>query len=124
MLIYLLSELLRLFSELCYVTPYLLYMFFLVLFITPGVWIKVIILMYCVTLAYDRIKLLVVRLIWYLYSALPSSPYFGNHLSKTINNYTLYLFSSESQSMGETPSSTFPFSSSLVTVVFENFENF
>ena len=127
MLIYLLSELLCLFSELCYVTPYLLYMFPVVLFIFSGGWIKVIVLLYCVTLAYDMIKLLVVRLAWYLYSALPSSPYFGNHLSETINNYTLYLFSLESESMGDTrgdsftSSCTFPFSSRLVTIALENF---
>lgn len=35
---------------------------------------------FCVTLAYDMTKLLIVRLIWYLYSALLSSAYFGNHL--------------------------------------------
>ena len=87
-------------------------------------WIKVFALLYYVTLVYGTIKLLAVGLIWYLYAALPLSLYFESYLVETINNYTLYLFSSESQSMGETPSSTFPFSSSLVTVVFENFENF
>ena len=89
MLIYLLLELLCLFSELCYITPYLLCMFPVVLFIISGGWIKVIIFMYCVTVAYDMIKLLVVRLIWYLYSALLSSLYFGNHPLETINNYAL-----------------------------------
>lgn len=88
LLIYLLSENLCLFSGLCYVRPYLLYVFPVVLFIIPGVWIKVILLLYCVTPAYDIIKLVVVRLIWYLYSALLSSLYFGNHLSETINRYT------------------------------------
>lgn len=108
MLIYLLSEELCLFSGLCYVRPYLLYVFPVVLFIIPGGWIKVIILLYCVTLAYDIIKLVVVRLIWYLHSALLSSLYFGNHLSETINDYTLHLFSSETWSVGETRGNTPP----------------
>lgn len=81
---YFLSEVLHLFSGLCYVTLYLLCMFPVVLFITSGAWIKGIILLYFVTLAYDRIKLLAMKLIWYLYSALPSSQYFGSHL-RTIN---------------------------------------
>ena len=74
------------------------------------------------------IKLLVVRLTWYLYSALLSSPYFRTHLSETISNYTLYVFSSENQSMEKTRgdtfpcSFTFPFSSRLVTIAPENFE--
>ena len=125
MLIYWLLELWRSFVDLCYVSPHLPYIVPVLLLITHKVkWIKVFALLYYVTLVYGTIKLLAVGLIWYLYAALPLSLYFESYLVETINNYTLYLFSSESQSMGETPSSTFPFSSSLVTVVFENFENF
>jgi len=106
MLIYLLSELLCLFSELCCVAPYLLYMFPAVLFIVSGGWINFIILLYCATLSYDTIKIPVVRLIWYLYSALPSSPYFRSHLSESIN-ITLSTFSPwRSQSMDETMGDT------------------
>ena len=122
MLINFLSSLLHLFSELCYVTPYLLYMFSVVLFIASGSWVKVIILLYFVTLDYDMTKWLVMRLIWYLSSALPSSPYFRSHLSENINNYTLYLLSSENQFIGHTRSFTFPFFSRLVTIALENFE--
>jgi len=100
MLIYLLSELSCLFSELCYLTPCLLYMFPVVLFIISGGWIKVIIFLYCVTLSYDVIKSLLVKPIWYLYSALPSPPYFGSHLLETTNNYALYLFSLEIHLVG------------------------
>ncbi|KAK4807168.1 hypothetical protein QYF61_024288 [Mycteria americana] len=51
------------FYRLCYVTPYLHYMLPVVLFITSGSWVKFIVLLHCVTLAYDMIKWLVVRLI-------------------------------------------------------------
>lgn len=87
MLIYLLSKL-CLFLELCYVTSYLLYLSPVMLFITSRRWVKFIVLLYFVILVYDMIKLLVMRLIWYLYPALPSCPYLGSHLSETINNYT------------------------------------
>ena len=122
MLIYLPSELLCLFSGLRYPTPHLLYMFPVVLFITSGGWVKVIGLLYFVALAYAMIELLIMKLIWYLYSALPLSLCFGSCLSENISNYTFYLFSLESQSMGETPSSTFPLSSRLITIAFENFK--
>lgn len=49
------------------------------------------------------IKLLVVTLIGYLYSVFPSTLYFRSHLLGTINNYTFYLSSSESWSMGKIP---------------------
>lgn len=69
-------------------------MFPLVLFGISGGWIKVIIFVYCVTLAHDMIKLLVVTLIWCLYSALPSALQFRKYLLETINSFFLYLFSS------------------------------
>ena len=122
MLMYLLSKLVRLFLKVRYGIPYLQYMLPVVLFITRGNWARVIMLFYFVTLACDTRELLVVKLIWYLYSALPSSPYFGIHLSETINNYTLYLFSSESQATGETHFFSFPFSCRQITVAPENFE--
>ena len=122
MLMYLLSKLVHLFLKVRYGIPYLQYLLPVVLFITRGNWARVIMLLYFVTLAYDTIELLVVELIWYLYSALPSPPYFGSRLSETINNYTLYLFSSESQATGETYFFSFPFSSRQITVALENFE--
>ena len=122
MLIYLLSKLVRLFLKLRYTIPYLQYILPVVLFITHVNWAKVITLLYFVTLAYDMIELLVVKLIWYLYSALLSPLYFGSHLSETINNYSFYLFSSESQAMGEIPPFIFPFSSRQITKALENFE--
>lgn len=46
-------------------------------------------LLYFVTPAYDRVELLVVvKLVWYLYSVLPSPSYFGSHPSATISNYS------------------------------------
>lgn len=62
----------------------------------------------CPCSAYNMIKLPVMKPIWYLYLAIPSSLYFGNHLSETINNSTLHLFSLERQSMGEPRRDTFP----------------
>ena len=80
------------------------------MFVTSGNWIKVIAVLCCATLPYGMIKSLVTRAVWYLYSAVAggatatvSSLYFGSHLSEVSNNYTFYFFSSERQSMGETP---------------------
>lgn len=53
-------------------------------------------------LTYDTTELLVMKQIRYLYSALLSSLYFVSHLLETIHHDIFYLFSSESQSMGET----------------------
>lgn len=53
------NSFLCLFSDCCYITPCLLHMFPVVLFITSGGCIKVIILTYCVTLVYDMVKFLV-----------------------------------------------------------------
>lgn len=124
-----------LFSKTCYAAPHLLSMLLVALFIISRSWFKVIILLYCVTLVYDIIKLPVVIIyydiiklpIWCLYSSLLLSLYFGNHLSETINNYIVYIFSLRSQSLGETtgihlpPLFPFPFSSKVVTIVLKNF---
>lgn len=45
---------------------------------------------------YDTTELLVVKVIYYLYSALLSSLYFVSGLLETINDYTFYLSSSAS----------------------------
>ena len=63
MLIYLLSKLVRLFLKVRYVIPYLQYMLPVVLFISCGNWAGVIMLLYFVTLAYDTIEFVVVKLI-------------------------------------------------------------
>lgn len=52
-----------LFSGLSYITLYLLCMFPVMLFITSGAWIKGLIVLHFVRLAYDRIKLLAMKLI-------------------------------------------------------------
>jgi len=92
-----------------------------------GGWIKVIILLYCETLVYDMIKLPVVRLIWYLYSALLSPSYFRNRVLETI--ITNSTFSSQVANLvgkkKEDPFPhffTFPFSSGLVKIPLEDFE--
>lgn len=109
--------------ELCCVTPRLDIIPVLLLVI-PGRRIKVFAVMYYVTLVYGTIKIWVMGLIPYLYSALPSPLYFRSDLVETITSCTLYFFSLESQSKGKTPSFTFPFCSSLVTIAFDNFEDF
>lgn len=105
-LIYLLSELLCSLSGLCSVAPRLQSVFPGVVLITLGAWAKVLFLGYIVAMSSDPTELLLVTLTWYLPSALPSPLYFGSHLLGTCNNYTLGLFSSESQPMGETSSRT------------------
>lgn len=69
---------------------------------------------------YDRIAGSETNLV-VLFSALLSTLYFRKHLSKTLNNYTFYLFYSEIQSMEETPPFINPFSR-LVTIPLENFK--
>lgn len=54
MLIYLLSKLVCLFFQMCYVIPYLQYL-------THGNWAKVIMLLYFVALAYGMTELLVMK---------------------------------------------------------------
>lgn len=103
-----------------------------ILFTISVGWIKVIILMYYVTLVHDMIKLLLRRLIWYFYLSLQSYLYFRNNLLETINNYTPYFVSLGSQTARDTKgmlsiiSSPFsfilPLSSRLVTIALENFE--
>lgn len=68
------------------------------------------------------IKLLILRLVWYLCSALQSSPYFGSHLPGTSNNYTFYFFSHEKQAMGQMSSYIFPLSSRLITIAPDYFQ--
>lgn len=92
MLFYLLSELLQLFSDLRYITPYLPYVLPAVIFIILGAWAKIIIL-YFLVLIYDMTESPVVKQIWYVYSVLPSLLYFGSHLLGTVNNYTFCLSS-------------------------------
>lgn len=70
---YFLSKLVSLFIKLHYIILYLY------IFITHGNWAKVM-LLYSITLAHNMTELLRVKLIWYLYSALPTFPYFGSHL--------------------------------------------
>lgn len=75
---YLLSQLVSLLVKLHYIILYL-YILPPVPFITHGSWAKVM-LLYSVTLPHNMTELQLVKLIWYLYSALPTSPYFGSHL--------------------------------------------
>lgn len=113
MLVSWLSKLLHLFPELCYMFP-------LALFIISGSWVWYYSILHNTGLWYGMIKLLAMRSIWYLYSALPSSLYFKSHLLDTINNCTFYLFSLERQSMGEAPSFSFPFSSRIIIIPLES----
>lgn len=50
--------------------------------------------------------------------------FFESHLLGTTNNHTFCLSSSERQPMEDTSFHTFPFPVRLITVVFEDFENF
>lgn len=64
---------------------YLQYVFPVVQFMVRGAWVKVIIVLYFIVLAYD---MMVVKLTWSVYSALPSSLHFGRPLTGTIDNCT------------------------------------
>lgn len=91
MLIYFLTELLHLFSELHRVAPYLLWCLSLVVFITSGGWVKGYnFIAICNTgFWYEQIAGHETTLISVL--RLPSSPYSGSHLSETSDNLWLLL---------------------------------
>nr|XP_013053966.2 uncharacterized protein LOC106047159 [Anser cygnoides] len=114
--------LMNLLAELFYAMPLLLYVLPDLLFITfegrLNAAFYFVLLLYCVTLAYDMIGALDLSLIWYLHSALLSPLYFRNHLLET-NDYSFHLFSPETQPLEETRSSTFPSSFNPVTIALE-----
>ncbi|XP_071890641.1 uncharacterized protein [Anas platyrhynchos] len=111
--------LMNLFAELFYAMPLLLYVLPDLLFITfegrLSIAFYFVSLLYCVTLAYDMIGALDLSLIWYLHSTWLSPLYFRNYLLEAID-YTLHLFSPETQPLEETRSSTFPSSFNPVTI--------
>lgn len=91
MLIYFLTELLHLFSELHCVAPYLLWCLSLVVFVTSGGWVKGYnFIAICNTgFWYEKIAGHETTLMSVL--RLPSSPYSGSHLSETSDNLWLLL---------------------------------
>jgi len=105
---------------LCYINPYLLYVFAAMLFITSWKRIRVIILLYCMMSTYDMITSLCMKLGLYLHAALQSFAYLGSYVLEFVNNQT--------QSVGKTGGDTFPhsftplLSFTLVLMAFENFE--
>ena len=109
MLIALISSLLCLFPKLSFIASYFLYVLPVVLFTLSGPWFKIVMVLCGVTMAYEMMRFLVMTLTWYLYSALSSTLYFGNHISETISNYTYCLFSSGSQSLEGTGEDIFSY---------------
>jgi len=91
---------LTLIKRLCYVNPYLLYVFAAVLFVTSGKKIRMTILLYCMILTYDMITSLCMKLGLYLHGALRSFPYLRSYVLEFVNNQT--------QSVGKTGGDTFP----------------
>lgn len=78
-------------------------------FVTSGDWIKDIILMDCVTGSrYDKLIPVCETNIVFLLSMVVIYVLLGNHLLKTINNLSLYIFLSETQSIGQMRGNTFP----------------
>ena len=65
---------------LCYVNPYLLYVFAAVLFVTSGKKIRMTILLYCMISTYDVITSLRMKLGLYLHATLWSFPYLGSYV--------------------------------------------
>jgi len=93
---------LTLIKYLCYVNPYLLYVFAAVLFVIAGKKIRMIILLYCTISTYDMITSMCMQLGLYLHAALWSFPYLGSYVLEFVNNQT--------QSVGKTEGDTFPHS--------------
>jgi len=105
---------------LCYVNPYLHYVFIAMLFIITGKRIRMMIFLYCTISTYDMITSLCMKLGLYLHAALRSFPYLGSYVLEFVNNQT--------QSVGKTEGDTFPYSVTpslslrLVLTAFGNFE--
>jgi len=87
---------------LCYVNPYLLYVFAAMLFIASGKRIRMMILLCCMMSTYDLITSLFMKLGLYLHVALRSFLYLGSYVLEFVNNQT--------QSVGKTSGDTFPHS--------------
>jgi len=87
---------------LCYINPYLLYVFAAMLFITLGKRIRMMILLYCMISTYDMITSLCMKLGLYLHVALRSFQYLRSYLLEFVNNQT--------QSVGKTGGDTSPHS--------------
>ena len=113
MLIALISTLLCLFSKLSFIARYFPYVLSLMLFILSGPCFKIVMVLCGVTVAYETMKFLVMTLTWYLYSALSSTLYFGNHISETVLNCTYCLFSLGSQSVERKGEDIFSYSFTL-----------
>jgi len=62
-----------------FLSPYLLYFFPVVMFITSGKRIRIMILLYCMMSTYDMITSLCMKLGLYLLAALRSFPYLGSY---------------------------------------------
>lgn len=72
---------------------------------------------------YVMIKLLVVRLIWYLYSTLTPSLYLVNHLLENMDSYALaFLLSEAIHGQKKKDNFSFSFSFRLTGIALENFE--
>jgi len=111
---------LTLIKWLCYVNPYLHYVFIAVLFITTGKRTRMMIFLYCTISTYDMITSMCMKLGLYLHAALRSFPYHGSYVLEFVNNQT--------QSVGKTEGDTFPhsfvppLSFRLVLTALENLE--
>jgi len=111
---------LTLIKWLCYVNPYLHYVFIAMLFIMAGKRIRMMIFLCCTISTYDMIMSLCMKLGLYLQVALRSFPYLGSYVLEFANNRT--------QPVGKTGGDTFPhsfvppLSFRLVLTAFENLE--
>jgi len=79
---------LTLIKWLCYVNPYLHYVFIAMLFIMAGKRIRMMIFLYCTILTYDMITSMCMKLGLYLYAALRLFPYLESYVLEFVNNQT------------------------------------
>jgi len=93
---------LTLIKWLCYVNPYLHYVFIAMLFIITEKRTRMMILLYCTISTYDMITSLCMKLGFYLHAALQSFPYLRSYVLEFVNNQT--------QSVGKTGGDTLPHS--------------
>jgi len=71
---------------LCYVNPYLHYVFIAMLLIITGKRTRMIIFLYCTIPTYDMIKSVCMKLGLYLHAALRSFPQFRSYVLEFVNN--------------------------------------
>ena len=108
MLIYWLSKLLLLISQLQHVIPYLEPVFAVLVLIGWGAWAKVLVSLYFMVMTCNTIDSLIMKLIWLAFPVWSSLLYFGRYIMEVLTNYTSLFFPPRVVNLWRTHSLKFP----------------